>query len=66
MCFAPKTASVTPTAPTPTAATTGDSETTAATTAADRKRLRSAAGYQQNILSGADTSTATDKKSLLG
>ena len=68
MCFSsPKVSSPAPTPPTPTVASTGDAETTAENNDKERKRLRAAAGYQQNILSGTTgTSSNSDKKSLLG
>jgi hypothetical protein len=68
MCFSqPKIATPAPTAPTPTAANTGASETTAAENAKQRKGVRTAAGFSQNILSGDTGSSATvDKKSVLG
>lgn len=67
MCLSTPSYSSTPTPPTPTVANTGASETTADDNDAQRKKLRAAAGYQQNILSGsADTSSNSDKKSILG
>lgn len=63
MCFSTPKVDNTPASPAPTVANTGDSETTAATNEAQRKKLRAAAGYQQNILTG---TSDTGKKSLLG
>lgn len=67
MCFA-KTPKMDPIAATPTATNIGADEATTANKEKDRAKQRAAAGYQQNILSGATgTSDANvSKKSILG